>query len=852
MTADRVSGDFPGVRWRGQWIAADLPDFEVDARSLGGDLAPAAFSRVQFRRAFGLPASPGLPGRVPLRVSADARYLLWVNGTEVGRGPARSQPRRLRYDEYDIAGLLVPGRNVIAVLVTYYSQANSFWLPAAASGMMGRDAQLVLEARLAGRASAGPAGQADPGGPGAGGWLVTDEAWRARRSPAWRSPRRDEGKAMDGVPVEMLDARELDPAWTGAGFDDSGWAPAAVVKVSHDGGLAESRPPTDPYGAMLPRGIGYLSGERVLPVSAAAQAGPALAPVTDHPAERVIAHLREAGPQTAVTFPLAIAQHPGTATLVTAEFGRIVAGHVELDVDAPAGTRLDLWYQEAAGFDPVTGPAESAPRASASYVTRGRADRYRAIDVSGLRKLTVLVPPGTGEVTLAGLAVREHLYPFTGDAAFSCSDPELNRLYQAGVRTTRLNSFDAFTDCPTREQRAWVGDGVVHQMVHLTANQDWRLARNYLTLGASPRPDGMLPMTVAGEIEHRGGYTIPDWALHWLHGLWLQFRHDGDRAAALSLLPVAERVLRWYEPFVDEHGTLSDVPEWNLIDWASVFSSHRSALITGLWARGLAEYAQLCDWLGNAASAAWARGHWERATSGFEAFWDPGRGSYIDHVVDGRAMPAMSQAAGAVAIVSGLAPRHRRAGIIEAITDQRALVVRSWIGGADGGYDMAKIVEQSQGIYRVDWDAGREIVLAQPFFSYVVHDAVAAAGRADLLPGLLRRWSAFLHDGYDTFGECWGWGTPVHAWSSTPVKDLIWHVLGVTPAEPGYTAVQVAPRPGGLQWLTGTVPTPHGPVRVAIDTAAGSVTVDSPVPVRFHAPGGARGNAPAGQATFRL
>jgi alpha-L-rhamnosidase len=138
-----------------------------------------------------------------------------------------------------------------------------------------------------------------------------------------------------------------------------------------------------------------------------------------------------------------------------------------------------------------------------------------------------------------------------------------------------------------------------------------------------------------------------------------------------------------------------------------------------------------------------------------------------------------------VAIVSGLAPRHRWAGIIDTITDPARLVVRSWIGGADGGYDMAKIVEQSKGVYRIDWDAECQIVMAQPFFSYVVHDAVAAAGRADLVPDLIRRWTVFLPDGYDTFGECWGWGTPVHAWSATPVKDLVWYVLGVTPAEPG-------------------------------------------------------------------
>jgi alpha-L-rhamnosidase-like protein len=210
----------------------------------------------------------------------------------------------------------------------------------------------------------------------------------------------------------------------------------------------------------------------------------------------------------------------------------------------------------------------------------------------------------------------------------------------------------------------------------------------------------------------------------------------------------------------------------------------------------------------------------------------------------------MSQAAGAVAIVSGLAPRDRWAGIVDVITNPDLLVVRSWIGGADGGYDMTKIVETSQGIYRIDWDVDREIVLAEPFFSYVVHDAVAAAGRGDRLPDLLRRWSVFLHDGFDTFGECWGWGTPVHAWSATPTKDLIWYVLGVTPAEPGYGTVQVAPRHGAIERLAGTVPTPHGLVRVEVE--GGQVRVDSPVPVRFVSQSGNESSASAGRSEFTL
>ena len=120
-------------------------------------------------------------------------------------------------------------------------------------------------------------------------------------------------------------------------------------------------------------------------------------------------------------------------------------------------------------------------------------------------------------------------------------------------------------------------------------------------------------------------------------------------------------------------------------------------------------------------------------------------------------------------------------------------MVRSWIGSETGGYDAQKMIDQAEGVQRIDWDPEREIVLAEPFFAYAVHDAVAKAGRAELLVDLVRRWDQFLTDGYDTFGECWGWGTPVHGWSSTPTRDLVAYVLGITPEEPGYTRVRVAP-----------------------------------------------------------
>ena len=289
---------------------------------------------------------------------------------------------------------------------------------------------------------------------------------------------------------------------------------------------------------------------------------------------------------------------------------------------------------------------------------------------------------------------------------------------------------------------------------------------------------------------------------------------------------------------------MKDVVEWNLVDWSSVLVEDTASLLTAHWARSLREFAEMAEWLEEKSSQRWAEALYDKVRSGFEIFWDERRGSYVDHIVDGKQRPEMSQLAGALAIVSGIAPQERWSRIIERITDPDRLVVRSWTGD-DGDYAESKIAKQFRGIYETDWEAEEQVVIAQPFMSYVVHDAVVEAGLADRLPDLYRRWSEFLVDGYDTIGECWGWGTHVHGWSCTPTRDMIFYTLGVMPAEPGYAKARIAPRLGNLEWAKGKIPTPHGVIEVAV--TAVSLTINSPIPVIIELPGQAPCELAAGQ-----
>jgi alpha-L-rhamnosidase len=834
-----TAADFSDIRWHGNWIWCEplvpprgIPGLEANVTS-----RPEVHAL--FRKTFSLDS---VPERAPARITADSRYLLFLNGREVFRGPIRSQPRRMFYDLFDLAPYLNAGENTVAIYVCYYGSPKSFWMPAPTTMSLGTTGVLVFEANLG--AEAGPLQDAEAV------WLVTDGSWKTHKSSAWSSDWQKGthfGFMEDGIPVEVFDARQLAAGWEQPGFDDSAWGNATMITTRSMNGAGRSQPPAEPYGPLHPRPIAKLGGECLVPLAGGQVQlySDDVDPAIGDPVKRLAAifKLNAAGAAQAASLPVTVQPAAGGSARITLDMGRLVMGQVQFELDAPAGAEIDFSYTE----DPLAPPngGFGGMHSGTRYIARGANDRFSVYDALGFRYANILMHAAAGAVTLRSFALQEDVYQWQPGAEFACSDVDLNAVFKAGIRTVQLNSRDSFTDCPTREQQAWVGDSVVHQMVHLVTNTDWRLAWHYLTLSDSPRYDGILPMTVVGPSEAAGGMTIPDWSLHWVHGVYNLYRFSGDREALISYMPSVARVLRWFVPFQNANGQIQDMIEWALIDWSAVSVAGISSIYTAIWARGLREFAEMAGWLGENASRDWAEKLYARAKAGFEMFWDEERGSYIDHIVDGVKCPEMSQLAGALAVVSGLAPQSRWQRIMNRVTDPQRVSIRTWMFDAD---DPAGFPDMNAP-RRPRWDTQEQVVLAEPFMSYVVHDAVAAAGLAGRLPELCRRWSAFLTSGYDTIGENWRHGTHVHGWSCTPTKDLIFYTLGVTPAEPGYTKARIAPNLGDLAWAEGKVPTPHG--LIALRVEAGRITVDSPIPLIVELTGQAPRQLPAGKHEIR-
>jgi hypothetical protein len=711
-----------------------------------------------------------VPNTVPARAFADALYVLYVNGVEVRRGPGRANPRSRRYDLLDLAPWLTAGTNVVTLVAAINAKECRNWMPAPVIVSDLGGGCLVFEANFGGQL----------------GIVGTDESWQTTTIEGWTLSEPTGIVSQRGS--EIIDLGAIPGDLHSAESDPTVWR-APRIKVGVGMGDRESvRPPSYPFGPTQPSALSPLV-------------------VTERP----------------------LAPHGDDQWRLPS----VGSGTLVFDISGSGGEAIRVETAEVIEADGSLRPFHEEIGLELT-APEGRR-QVETLDLFGLQAIHIEKPDS---VTIHGITLRERTYPLAGNGTFKSSDPFLDQLYAAGRRTVTLCSIDAYIDNPTREGRAWTGDAVVHQMVDFASNADWGLARwNPKLGGLSTTPDGMVPGAVAGDGEYGQYGVITDWSLHWVHSVWNIHRYTGNVDEVADLLPEAERIVRWFDQFINPvTGLPTDVYGWTLVDWAWVATNGASAVLCGLLGRACRDLAEMSRFVGDHGRAERAERRHAALAQAFERFWDADRRRYADTIVNDAFGPTASIHSQAIAVAAGFAPADRLDRLVELMSD-KSLHVHATLSVPDGdpGMDGAQILPGAEMMLPelppAWWDADAKIVMAQPFFRYVVHDALAAAGRTELIFESLKDWSHLLDRCPTSFGETFWSGSLAQGWSSTPVRDLITYIAGITPAEPGFTKAAIAPVPGHLDWFEAVAPTPHGEIAVAY--RSGETTVTSPVPFVF-------------------
>jgi hypothetical protein len=178
-----------------------------------------------FRKAFTL---PGPVESAALHLFADTSYRLFVNGQFVEFGPVRCDPRFPLYDTHEIAPLLRPGRNVIAIEVNFWGLKTFKAMP-----VRGGMAAWGAVNYRGGRVDLATA---------AGSWQTTKSRSRARCAP----------KLSFALPAaDLFEQNSAEDGWQTVEFDDSSWGPCTELEKQ------------DSWGELLPRDIPFMSAGAV-------------------------------------------------------------------------------------------------------------------------------------------------------------------------------------------------------------------------------------------------------------------------------------------------------------------------------------------------------------------------------------------------------------------------------------------------------------------------------------------------------------------------------------------------------------------------------------------------------------
>jgi hypothetical protein len=777
-----------------------------------------------FRKTFALPAAPAAAG---LRIFADARYRLFVNGAYIARGPARSDPRWQSYDVIDLAGRLRAGENLIAVQVLYYGYNTGRHLP--------RVPCLAAELDLADAAGKTRAHR-------------TGASWKTFLSESFdRDAPRVNG--CQGA-IEIFDARREPDGWTVPGFDDSEWPAAKARAIGNE---------QIPYNRLLPRDIPMLE-ETTLP-AARVSAALTVAAHDDEPFFPQRARLELDEIKTPLEFTdfepetFAVpATSAGRVAIVTLDFARVTPGYLRLAVTAPAGTRIDIAYAEDLYEGRVALFHPPAQRPLDAFILKeGRNDLEVAFAWKGFRYAQLIIRNPGGPLRLHRAEMRARRYPIiqyghalagsggadvppadglsgtgvppaglegvrrAGDPPASTLAPDVfqRQLHAVCAHTLRGCMQDGFIDSPSREQQQWMGDGRWQAVYNYYLSGDPRLHRRLLAqvaysqdaegLTKSRYPDG-----------HENLSPIPSYCLAWVTSFADLWEFTGDLAPAAEFWPNIIMALRWFTRYENKDGLLENVPFWPYIDLGGYpekpgLDINRGGILTALnllYLEALRAASRLAAALGDAAA---------RNAFGLRAavlaeriagkLWDDARGAYPDCLVAGKLSDTISEPTNALALLH--------------------------LGAGAGIGDPALAAARATRILAHFGAPGT--VISSPFSMPVVIRALLRHRRAGLAWRLVReRYQPILDAAPGTTWEYWKIFHPVrpggrvhahsasHAWGAGPLLLFFEGFAGVRALAPAFECFEIAPQlPAGLDDLAFAVPVPGGKIEGRHRRAAG-------------------------------
>ena len=475
------------------------------------------------------------PAHFIVHVSADNRYILYVNGEEIGKGPARSSLYNWNFGSFDIASHLQSGENVIAAMV---------W-------NMGELAPVAQISNQTGFLLQGDTKTEEIAN--------SDHSWKVFHDTAYSPCAANMGAILHSYmvvgPGDEIRGEYFPWGWEQKAYNDTRWPAAMQLNTP----VVTTGYGTDNMWTLSPRSI----------------------PQMEEKLQRLSIIRRMDGIQTDAAFlsgshPLTIPAHTKVSMLLDQSFETVAYPVIRLSEGKNAMVKLT--YAEAL-FD--------------EHGQKGNRNEIDGKTIKGL--YDIFYPDGEPNRSFSPLWVRTYryvqidvqtadeplvnadmygiynAYPFVQKATFSSNDASLNEIWKTGWHTARLCAGETYFDCPYYEQLQYEGDTRIQSLISLYNTGDNRLMRKAINDFFNSRvPEGL----TQGRYPSNRLQVIPPFSLFWVSMLYDYWMHCADDQFLKQYLDGADIVLKWFENRIDpQYGMLGPLKWWNFTDWNQAFSN---------------------------------------------------------------------------------------------------------------------------------------------------------------------------------------------------------------------------------------------------------------------------------------
>lgn len=176
-----------------------------------------------------------------------------------------------------------------------------------------------------------------------------------------------------------------------------------------------------------------------------------------------------------------------------------------------------------------------------------------------------------GKVSVKDVRITQTVCPVHISNKYRSKDDDVNKILLAAEETFVQNSFDIFTDCPTRERAGWLCDSFFLGRAEYEFTGfnliEHNFLENYMLPGGFENiDDGMLPMCYPSDSKNQR--FIPNWAMWFMLEIYEYWQRTQDTEFILLYKDKIYKLLDWFRQYENSSGMLERLSGWVFVEWS--------------------------------------------------------------------------------------------------------------------------------------------------------------------------------------------------------------------------------------------------------------------------------------------